>query len=100
MSAKKKQQYITHLGVDTSALVGADWPYIASDLDGIFATCNALGVPVLIPKLVLIELDAVYLRKMREAIKDARSDLDDLARKTAGLVVGNAQWPADDQLKA
>lgn len=53
-------KYITHLGLDANMLIGVGWPRDHRVLDDIVTACDALGVAVLLPQLVLTETEATW----------------------------------------
>lgn len=88
-SVEKKEQkavHITHLGLDASALIGAGWPHVAFELDDVIQTCNMLGVPVIIPSIVLTEVKAVWQRQTVGVVQRCRDSFSELARRTPGLL--------------
>ena len=92
---------ITHLALDTSILVGQGWPHPTVVLDNIVATCQKLGVPVLMPEDALLEVKAECLRQTNAAIEKTRQRVSDLTRRTAGMVDGDAvKWPTRDEVEA
>jgi hypothetical protein len=91
---RKEQNRFSHLGIDTSALIGAGWPHPSLDLDNVVTTCKALEVPVLIPELVLAEAQIVSLERTAEIIQKAQDALRRAGDRLAGLVdPGAITWP-------
>jgi hypothetical protein len=83
----------THLGIDTSVLIGNGWPKASLDLRNVVAACQQLGIPLLIPEIVLAESDAEFARKTEEAIDAARQALSRAAGRLSGGLNANVEWP-------
>lgn len=90
----KPLQRFSVLGLDTSALISANWPYPSVDLDNIVSTCRELGVPVLIPDLVLVEARVITLEKTADAIQRAKDSLTQTDKRLPGTDFGSFKWPS------
>lgn len=85
---------ISHLGVDTSALIGAGWPHPTVDLENVVATCTALNIPVLLPEIVLVEAAVIWSEHTAKSIKDAQDALERARRRIPELINPKAiGWP-------
>lgn len=84
-SGEEAPKYITHLGLDTSTLIGVGWPRHGLALDDIVETCNALGVPVLLPEIVLTEAEAAWQRRAGELVQKCRDTVRELDRRAPDL---------------
>jgi hypothetical protein len=83
----------THLAIDTSVLIGNGWPKASLDLRNVVAACQQLGIPLLIPEIVLAETDAEVARKTDEAIEAARHALSRAAGRLSGDLNAKVEWP-------
>ena len=87
-------KYITHLGIDTSTLIGVGWPRPGLALDDIVKTCNALNVAVLLPEIVLTEAQATWERRTRELVQKCRDNVSELDRRAPDL---GTNWTLPDR---
>ena len=91
----KPLQRFSVLGLDTSALVSGNWPNPSVDLDNVVSTCRELGIPVMIPDLVLTEARVITLDKTAEAIQKASDALAQVEKRLPGVVdFSGVKWPS------
>ena len=83
----------THLGLDTSVLIGSSWPSASVTLRNIVAGCQKLGIPVLIPEIVLSEAEAEWMRITKEAIDAARNAVSRMREKLPGIDIPMVALP-------
>ena len=87
----------THLAFDTSALVASNWPIPSVELANVADRCRSMGLPMLMPELVLAETETVWMRKTAEAVKAADGAVGRAAGRTPGLAgLSEASWPDHD----
>jgi hypothetical protein len=91
---------ITHLGLDSSVLVGAGWPQPSVALRNVITSCAELNVPVLIPQLVLWELEAVWIRTTASVVKDARESMRNVVRRLPTFNAALGSSPDDAMVAA
>jgi hypothetical protein len=87
-------KYITHLGLDTSTLIGVGWPRPRLALDDIVETCNALNVTVLLPEIVLTEAEATWERRTKELVQKCRDNVGELERRVPDI---GTNWTQPDR---
>ena len=74
-------KYITHLSIDTNALISVNWPHHGGALDDVVQTCNGLGLPVLLVGLVLAEHETIWGRRVGELVKESADTLREMGSR-------------------
>jgi hypothetical protein len=77
---------LTHLAVDTEALMSNGWPTPSADLENLVASCHALGIPVLLSQITLTEIETIWLERTGDRLSKAKGLLESLQRDFDGLV--------------
>ena len=71
---------LTHLAVDTETLIGGGWPHPSAELENLVASCQALGLPLLVPSVTLTEAETIWLERIGDKLGKAKNALGDLRR--------------------
>jgi hypothetical protein len=76
----------THYVFDANAFIGAGWPHISTTLKNLIVTAEDLAVTILIPDLVLQEVEQVWAELTNRSLDKLRGELSRLSRALEGLM--------------
>jgi hypothetical protein len=89
---------LTHITLDAEALMSGGWPTPSADLENLVASCQALGIPILLSSATLTEIETVWLERTGDRLSKARNMLEGLQRDFDGLV-RDVGVPTNDALR-